>query len=68
MAAVESSMSKPPTFEVVYERVWESGERTEHSLSVECFTAWAAETAYHWRVERPKEVQSQRILWVHDAH
>ncbi len=61
-AAASDSNPQMQTYAVHYERVWDSGERTEHILAVRAYQAWAAETVFHWRVDNPVGLRSQKII------
>lgn len=51
----------PVPYCVSYTRQWPDGTLTHHSLTVDAYNPWAAETAFYWRIETPKGVQQTLI-------
>lgn len=53
--------SQPIEYCVSYSRLWPDGTRTDHTLTVDAYNPWAAETAFYWRVSQPEGVEQTII-------
>ncbi len=63
LAQSEAASASLKTFAFSFERTWSTGERTQHTMTVEAFGSEYAQTIFANR--QPPELSSYRILDVH---